>query len=229
MLALLTRRRRPPARRPSARRPELEHLEGRNAPSSLDATSSLTSFDLSSSQDEQVSQLPAAPGPTDTSSATGGGVSGGATTTAPGLLPAAGSGTFIAAVIAPAVPPRTAALPAAASGTDTPPGTPGMAGPGMPQPLVINPKINFSENDNATVTVWGSVTDPDPTATVTVTLAGDVIPDGTQTAAQADGCFKVTFKVSYASGITQYNCVAKATDTAGLEAKQTFIVSLTAS
>jgi hypothetical protein len=220
MLTQLFRRRRPAARPAFVRRLALEYLEDRNAPSALDPTSSP---DLLTSPDQSGTQATAVPAPTDSSS------SGSGTTSATGSQPAPGTGTFLAVLTAPSVPPATTG-----SGTTTTSGgtTAGPADVTPPPPSgqsapVIDSCVGV-ENEELTVTVSGHVTFSNP-ASLTVTFSGWVM-EGMQTPVDAGGNFSVTFNVPQCTSTTtsSHLCSAVASDGAGhVSAPFSFIIEQT--
>jgi len=213
MLTLLSRRRRPPARPSYARRPALEHLEARNAPSALDPTS-LGSFDPSTLTGPAVAATS-----TDTPSA-------GGTTSPGGLQPAPALGTFMAALMVPAVPPSAPGGSGSATGGGTALGSAGLA-PGSGSPVIDS--CAGAENPDLTETLSGHVTDPNP-ASLTVTFSGWVI-DGMHTSVDGGGNFTITFNVPRCtSGSTSsHTCTAVAAGAGRASAPFTFIIEQTPS
>jgi hypothetical protein len=193
MLALLTRRR-PAAPSLYRRRPALERLEDRNSPSALDPTLSLTAPDLSTSSAQSIAApvLPSSPAV-------------GSATPSPAPL----TGSFLAAVVAPAPAPTAPA----GTTTGTSGSTPASSSPLLPLPVIDG--CAGAENADLTVTVSGHVTDTNPTS-LTVTFSGWVM-DGLHTSVDTSGNFTVTFNVPNCTSASTANhtCAAVAADGAG--------------
>jgi hypothetical protein len=202
MLSLLFGRRRPAARRPYVRRLALEQLEGRDAPSSLDPTSSLTSPDVLSSSDP----VPAVPAAINTTS----GSTSGTATPAPLPQPVPQPGSLLAV----AAPPRvatTTATTSGAGGTSATSSTLASTATGLP---AID-DVEAATNEDLTCTVSGHVTDSNP-ASLTVHFSGWVM-DGLKAPVKSDGSFTITVEIPVCTSATtaSHTCTAVATSAAG--------------
>jgi len=213
MLSLLLPRRRTAARRPYVHRPALELLEARNAPSSLDPTSSLTSSDTLSSQDP----VPAATYTTSGSTSS-------TTTPTPATPPAPQPGSLLDAVLtAPVAVATTSASTSGSDGTTTS-GRPLVSAPGT-APVIDG--CSSAQDSTTLITISGHVTDANPTS-VTVTITSDWSPvNGQSTTADAKGNFSITLVVPCCTSATNstHSATAVATNGSGLtSAPYTFMI-----
>jgi hypothetical protein len=205
----LFRTRRRPVRRPYVRRLEVEFLEGRDAPTLLDPTSTVSSTSLVQPVDQQLTQTLSAPAPTDSSTTPGDTVNSAATSTttsssgtsgstAAGLAPV----TTVPTVTTTTSTTTTTTATADAGTTAVPPAVPTAPATTLSAtgPLAADSTggltiddIGPAVNGDGTVTISGHVSGA-TAAGSTVTISGWVV-DGAHTTVGADGSFTLTVEV----------------------------------
>jgi len=253
VLSLFSRRKRRPAPRwPYSARLEVERLEGRDSPSSLDPASFLTppppdpSANMTTSVPAQTDPLSgsgsaAATSPTsdptanpspapDTSNTAPSATPSPAATPAPSATPAPATVSPSGAAGGSAAPATTSApaTPAPVAGDTVPPGTPPAPVPTPPAPGLATPSITgVTEEAEWNYTVSGTVSDPNP-ASLQIEITVDQTAEPA-VAVNADGTFSTTFTLPPCTSATNSTrfCTAVATNGTQTSAPADFTIEQT--